>query len=95
VNSIVLEDKGYDSNKHRDFLFSNNNKAVIPPKKNRKIKIEYDKKLYKKRSVIETIFGKIKENRRLANRFEKNDLNFMGMIAMGLIRMFLRELRVC
>jgi len=89
MHSIVLEDKGYDSNKHRSFLFSNNNKAVIPPKKNRKIQIEYDKELYKKRGIIEMLFGKLKENRRLANRFEKDDLNFLGMIGVALIKIIL------
>lgn len=52
VNCKVLEDKGYDSNKNRQQLLSNNNKVVIPPKKNRKVQIEYNKELYKKRGVI-------------------------------------------
>ena len=39
----ILEDKGYDSDAHRSFLRSQNNVPVIPGRKNRKVKIEYDR----------------------------------------------------
>jgi hypothetical protein len=47
-------------------LEGNNNLPVIPGRRNRKEQIEYDKEKYKKRGLIERIFGKLKENRRLA-----------------------------
>ena len=62
----IIEDKGYDSNKHRTNLESNNNIPVIPGRKNRKLPITYGKSMYKIRRKIEILFGKIKENRRLA-----------------------------
>ena len=74
----VVEDKGYDSNKHRIYLLSNNNIPVIPGRKNRIKLIEYDKDKFKLRSKIENFFAKLKENRRLALRFEKSDLCFLG-----------------
>ncbi|GMO63319.1 MAG: hypothetical protein Ta2D_10130 [Rickettsiales bacterium] len=53
-------------------LQSNNNEPVIPGRGMRNCTIEYDKKTYKKyRGRIETIFGKLKENRRLVVRYEK------------------------
>ncbi len=52
---------GYDSNAHREFLRSQNNIPVIPGRKNRKVKIEYDKSIYKLRGGIERFFGKLKE----------------------------------
>jgi transposase len=63
--SEVIADRGYDSNEYRRALEGNNNEAVIPGRRNRKEEIEYDKEKYKKRGLIERIFGKIKENRRL------------------------------
>ncbi|MDR1129161.1 MAG: transposase [Treponema sp.] len=42
--------------------------------------MEYGKEKYKKRGLIERIFGKLKENRRLAVRYEKSDINFLGFI---------------
>jgi IS5 family transposase len=90
VGCRVAEDRGYDSDKHRSHLESNNNTPLIPGRKNRKKKIHYDREVYKLRGRIETIFGKIKENRRLAVRYEKSDVNFLCMIAMAFIVMFLR-----
>jgi len=85
----ILEDKGYDSDAHRDFLRSQNNIPVIPGRKNRKIPIIYDKTLYKMRKDIEIFFGKLKENKRLALRYDKSDAAFLGFIAMGAIKILL------
>ena len=41
---IILADKGYDVNWLRDKL----NNPIIPGRSNRKIKIKYNKELYKK-----------------------------------------------
>lgn len=81
----VVLDMGYDSDPFRDVLRSQNNTPVIPGRKNRKLKIEYDKVIYKLRKRIEQFFGKLKENRRLAMRYEKSDTVFMAFIALGII----------
>ena len=85
VECYIVEDRGYDSNEHRKTLISNNNIPVIPGRKNRKEPIVYDKKIYKLRKRIEIFFGKLKENRRLAVRYEKLDVTFLGFIAMAAI----------
>ena len=82
----IIEDKGYDSNKHRVYLTSNNNIPVIPGRRNRTAPIEYDKDKFKLRSKIENLFALLKENRRLALRFEKSDLAFLGFIALAVIK---------
>lgn len=82
----IIEDKGYDSNRHRVYLESNNNIPVIPGRKNRIEHIAYDKDKFKLRSKIENFFAKLKENRRLALRFEKSDLCFLGFIAIAAIK---------
>jgi transposase len=85
----VVEDMGYDSDAHRDFLRSNNNVPVIPGRKNRKVKILYDKKIYRLRRHIEIFFGKLKENRRLAVRYDKLDDTFLAFIALAIINAYL------
>lgn len=82
----VIEDKGYDSNKHRIYLASNNNVPAIPGRKNRTERIEYDKSKFALRRKIENFFALLKENRRLALRFEKSDLAFLGFIAIAAIK---------
>ena len=80
---------GYDSDLHRIKLRANNNIPVIPGRKNRVIPIAYDKKMYKLRSKIEIFFGKLKENKRLAMRYDNSDQSFLGFIALGAIKVFL------
>lgn len=82
----VVLDMGYDSDPFRDVLRSQNNTPVIPGRKNRKIKIEYDKPIYKLRTRIEQFFGKIKENKRLGMRYEKSDVAFLAFIAAAIIK---------
>jgi hypothetical protein len=66
----VIEDKGYDSNRHRENLLSNNNIPVIPGRRNRVEPILYDAAKFKLRRKIENFFAILKENRCLALRFE-------------------------
>jgi len=82
----IIEDKGYDSNNHRTYLASNSNIPVIPGRKNRIEPIEYDKGKFSLRRKIENFFAMLKENRRLALRFEKSDLAFLAFIAIAPIK---------
>lgn len=92
VGCSVLEDMGYDSDEHREYLRSNNNTPVIPGRKNRKIPITYDKTLYKLRRKIEIFFGKLKENKRLAMRYDKSDQSFMSFIALAAVKILLKKI---
>ena len=85
----VMCDRGYDADSFRAFLRSQNCEPVIPGRRNRKQKITYDKALYRKRGLIERIFGKIKENKRLAMRFEKSDTLFLAFIAVAMIKIII------
>ena len=72
----VLADKGYDANWFRSLIKN----PVIPPRRNRKIQIEYDKELYKKRNVVERFFLKIKSYRKIATRFEQTARSYLSMV---------------
>ena len=67
----LLGDRGYDSNDFRAALVSKGITPCIPPRKNRKIVIEYDKILYRQRHRIENAFGRIKDWRRIATRYDR------------------------
>jgi transposase len=85
-DTILIADKGYDSNALIDSLAVNNCSNVIPPKKNRKVQRVYDKHIYKERHLIECFFGKMKHFRRVFSRFDKSAeiflsfLNFVGAL---------------
>lgn len=92
----VLTDKGYSSKSVRYSLKIKGIKAVIPFKSNEKGSRDRRRKLnirlYKKRNVVERCFAKLKEFRRIATRSEKTDRNYLTMVKLGAIRLFLRRL---
>src|SRR3546814_8502009 len=57
--------------------------AVIPPRRNRKIQYDYDKVIYRQRNVIERMFCRLKDWRRIATRFDRNIKNFMSAVALA------------
>jgi hypothetical protein len=57
---------------------------------NRKIPISYDKTLYKIRRRIQIFFGKLKENKPLAIRYNKSDQSFMSFIALAAVKILLK-----
>jgi transposase len=79
-NTMLLADKGYDSNALVEQLEGQKCIAVIPPKKNRKYKRDYDEHVYKERNLIECFFGKIKHFRRVFSRFDKTATAFMSFL---------------
>ena len=65
----LLADKAYDTNNIQKMLDRQKVGACISAKSNRKTKITYDTRLYKKRSGIEIMFGHIKEWRGIATQY--------------------------
>ena len=83
-------DKGYDSNHIREKLEEREMNPVIPPRKNRNEEIAYDKEKYTLRNQVERFFGKIKEFRRIATRYEKLSRTFLAMIHLVSIFVMIR-----
>lgn len=79
----LVADKGYDSKDLRKWLEERGTVAVIPPRKNRKVQYDYDKAVYKQRNVIERMFCRLKDWRRIATRFDRNVKNFMAAVALA------------
>ena len=67
----LLADRGYDADWFREALQGKGIEPCIPSRKNRKKKIEYDKTLYKQRHKVENMFGKLKDWRRIAMRYDR------------------------
>ena len=63
---------------------------VIPPKANRKLPAEFDAEIYRERNKIERFFGRLKASfRRIATRYEKTSRNFLSMIKLASIRLWI------
>jgi transposase len=85
----VIADKGYDSDEFVAAIEASGAEAVIPPKKNRIFKREYDKHLYKERNLAERFINRIKQYRRVATRYEKTGRNFLGLVHVAAIMVLL------
>lgn len=76
----IIADKAYDNDKIIALIESQGIIPVIPSRKNRKNRREYDKHIYKERHLVEIFFNKIKQYRRVATRYEKLAQNFLSMV---------------
>lgn len=76
----VLADRGYDSDEIVDYIKQINAVPVIPPKSNRIVQRDYDKIIYKERNLIERLFNRLKQFRKIATRFDKIQFNFEAFI---------------
>ena len=85
----VIADKGYDGDDFVAAIEAGGAAAVIPPKKNRTFKREYDKHLYKERNLAERFINRIKQYRRVATRYEKTARNFLGFVHVAAIMVLL------
>jgi len=72
----LLGDKAFDADWLRAELNQRGATAVIPPRSNRKQRIDYDKEMYKWRHLVENYFAKIKEFRGIATRYDKTDTSY-------------------
>jgi transposase len=83
----LIGDKAFDSDWLRAELNERGALAVIPPNGSRAATIPYDKEMYKWRHLVENLFQKIKEFRRIATRYDKTDTSFRA--ALHLVASFL------
>ena len=78
----LLGDRGYDADWFREALVNIGIKPCIPRRKSRSKAIKYDKRRYKKRNRIEIKFGRLKDWRRVATRYDRCPKVFMSAIAL-------------
>jgi transposase len=76
----LIGDKAFDSNALRAILNERGAAAVIPAKADRTTTSPHDTEMYKWRHLIENLFQRLKEFRRIATRYDKTDTSFAAMI---------------
>ena len=84
--TTVLADKAYGSFDFREYIAGRNTDFCIPPKSNAVDPWYCDWFLYKERHLVECFFNKLKENRRIATRFDKLASRFLAFVHLGCIR---------
>ena len=76
----LLADKAYDSDKIVQLAQAQGMQVIIPSKVNRKQPRALDTHRYKARHLIENLFQRMKVFRRVATRFDKLDVRFLGFV---------------
>ncbi len=84
----LLADRGYDADWFRTALLEKGITPCIPPRKTRKTPVTYDKDFYKQRHKIENMFGRIKDWRRIAMRYDRCAHTFFSAICIAVIVIF-------
>ena len=74
----LIGDKAYDSAELRLWLKDRGTKPVIPNRSNRKQPFRFKRRLYKERRRIENAFGRLKDFRRIATRYDRLACHFLA-----------------
>lgn len=88
---VLLADKGYDTDAIRADAADRGITPVIPMKRNRKEVVEVEKPIYALRNLIERCFNKLKNARRLATRYDKTSISYLGFVHLASIRLWIRH----
>jgi transposase len=100
VPKILIADKGqntdrrqgYDSDAIRDDLTARGVTSVIPPnRRNGNVQEPVDGFIYALRNRIERCFAKLKQNRRIATRYDKTANSYLGFAVIGALRLWIRH----
>lgn len=83
--SRLLADTAYDANWLRDLIADRGAEAVIPSNPRRKPLIPHDAVAYRQRNLIERMFGRIKDFRRIATRHDKLARSFLCAVLIAAI----------
>ncbi len=74
----LIADKAYDTNSFRNLLAEKGIEAVIPSIRRRNPLIPHDVLAYRDRNLIERMYARLKDFRRIATRYDKLARNFLA-----------------
>jgi transposase len=79
----LIADHGYDSGRFRAALAERGITPCIPSTRSRKVPIPHDATLYRQRHRIEIMFGRLKDWRRIAMRYDRCAHTFLAAITLA------------
>ena len=88
--AIVCADKGYDSEGLRKEIRELRMRPVIPKRGNSMQSPDFCPEVYRQRNRIERFIGRLKENRRVATRYDKKAATYATFIFLAAIKNWLR-----
>ena len=89
VEPLVCGDKGYSSGKIRAYLRRRGIGYTIPRKSNERRNGPFNRALYQMRNLVERAINRLKQFRRIATRYEKKAENYLAMLHIASILLWL------
>jgi transposase len=86
---IVVANKGYSYERIRHYLSRRRIVAAIPPRSDQVSSPDFDRATYRERNKVERLGGFLKQWRRIATRYEKRASNYMAMLMLDAIVLWL------
>lgn len=80
---VVQADKGYDTNRVRRLIEDRGDAPNIPPRCHRRWKNCFSPYLYRARNAIERMFGRLKDFRRIATRYDRLAHNYLAAVCLA------------
>ena len=87
---ILLADRAYDSDALRADMDKQGAWANIKPMPGRVRIPAFSAFLYRYRNLVERFFNKLKHFRAIATRFEKHDANYLALVKLASIKIWMR-----
>ena len=79
---LLIADKAYDADRLRTWLQDKGIEAVIPGRAARAVVYPLNRTAYRRRNVIERMFGWLKNWKRIATRYDRLAVNYLAAIAL-------------
>jgi transposase len=78
----LIADKAYDADRLRTWLQDKGIEAVIPGRAARAIAYPLNRAAYRRRNSIERLFGRLKNWKRIATRYDRLAVNYLAAIVL-------------
>ena len=79
---LLIADKAYDADRLRTWLQDKGIEAVIPGRAARAVVYPLNRTAYRRRNVIERMFGRLKNWKRIATRYDRLAINYLAAIVL-------------
>ncbi len=90
AGQTLLADRAYDSDALRESLAERGAWANVKPMPGRVNIPAFSAFLYRYRNLVERFFNKLKHYRAVATRFEKHDANYLALVKLAAVRIWMR-----
>jgi transposase len=78
----LIADEAYDADRLRSWLIDRQIEPVIPGRAARHVVYPLNRRAYRRRNVIERLFGRLKNWKRIATRYDRLAVNYLAAIAL-------------